>query len=152
MSENESTEVTETETPAPEGNGPKELREALKRANEEAAKYRSIVMKDVYGQAGLDPEKGLGKAIAKEYKGEPDVAALLEYAQTEYGYEAPSQPENPAQPQIQQGTRQAEQIAAVTQSVVPDAPAEAQQKAESERDWDTAGRIKADKLRSMMGR
>ena len=149
MSDNETTNVTETEA---EGNGPKELREALKRANEEAAKFRSIVMKDVYAKAGLDPEKGLGKAIAKEYKGEPDVDSLLAYATEEYGYEAPNAPENPAQPQIQQGTQAAEAVQQITQSVVPDAPAEAQRKAEAEGDWDTAGRIKADKLRQLMGR
>jgi hypothetical protein len=143
-------EVEESPEPVDEGNGPKELRAALKRTNEENAELRGLLMKDAWTAIDLDPERGLGKAIAKEYKGQPTASALAEYAATEYGHNVPDAPENPAEPVITDATAQAEAIRNVTQPVVPDAPEEARRKAEAERDWDTAGNIKANKLRRMM--
>ena len=65
--------------------GPKQLRDALKRSQEENAELREILMQDAWAKVGLDPTQGLGKAIAKEYKGKPTAEALAEYAETEYG-------------------------------------------------------------------
>jgi hypothetical protein len=151
MSDTDTVEVDETdEETQPEGNGPPELRKALKRKTEEAAKYKKIVMADVYKTAGLDPSKGLGKAIAKEYDGEPTAEALIAYAGEEYGYEAPDVPDNPVAEEIVVAQAEADAIRSVTQPVVPNTPQEARREAEASRDWDAAGRIKADQLRKIM--
>lgn len=130
--------------------GPKQLREALKRSQDEAAEYRAELMESAWEKIGLNPEVGLGKAIAKEYKGKPTEAALAEYAASEYGHNVPDAPENPAEPEIKAGTEVQETVNAASTPVVPDVPEERQRKAEQTRDWDTAGRVKADKLRKMM--
>jgi len=64
MTTKEIEEVTESETP--EGSGPKELREALKRSNEDRDKYKGMALQDAFSKVGLDTSKGLGKAISKE--------------------------------------------------------------------------------------
>lgn len=150
------TEIEATETPveveaeAPVESGPKELRDALKREKAENKKLREIAMKDAWAKVGLDPATGLGKAIAKEYKGDPTAEALGQFAADEYGHNAPEGPENEQQPAIETGTVLQEQVQSESKPVVPNAPEETRRKAEAEGDWETAGRIKADKLRKML--
>lgn len=80
-------QVDEQVTGEVPGTGPKELREAYDRMKRENAALRGQVMGTHLSNIGLDPEVGLGKAIAKEYSGELTVEALAEYARTEYGHE-----------------------------------------------------------------
>lgn len=150
------TEIEATETPAEdeaqptEAGGPKELRDALKRTQDENKELRGILMEEAWEKVGLNPEEGLGKAIAKEYKGKPTAEALAQYAADEYGHNRPEAPENEAQPAIDQGTEIQDSVQASSKPVVPDAPEETRRKAEAEGDWATAGRVKADKLAKMM--
>jgi hypothetical protein len=44
--------------------GPKQLREALKKSQAEVARLQSQAMTDAYAALGLDPEQGVGKAVA----------------------------------------------------------------------------------------
>lgn len=150
------TEIEATEeTPAEETTqvveqGPKELRDALKRTQAENKELRETLMAGAWEKVGLNPDEGLGKAIAKEYKGKPTAEALAQYAAEEYGHNVPDAPENEKQPAIDNGTQLQERVQSESKPVVPNAPEEIRRKAESERDWDTAGRIKADKLAKMM--
>ena len=82
------TEATE-QTEEVEGSGPKQLRDALKREKEKNARLTSIALGNAFKQVGLNPEKGLGKAIAKEYEGDPTAEGVAEYAKTEYDWEVP---------------------------------------------------------------
>lgn len=152
--------TTEIETPAEETpveeatqvveSGPKELRDALKREKAENKELREILMEDAWEKVGLKPDEGLGKAIAKEYKGKPTAEALAAYAAEEYGHNVPDAPENEKQPAIDAGTDLQERVQSQSKPLVPDAPEEQRRKAEAEGDWDTAGRIKANKLAKMM--
>lgn len=87
-----------TDTPETDEGGPKALREALERAKAEAAEarkeanaYKVRALEAAFREAGLDPAKGVGKAVAKEYDGEVTPEAIRAYAESEYGWEAPSQ-------------------------------------------------------------
>jgi len=116
------TEEVVNETPVvPEA--PKELRDALAREKDTSHGYRVQLMSSAYETLGLSPETGLGKAIAKEYTGEPDAEAVAKFAKEEYGYEAPETPEK-----------------------------EALTKAEAEGDYATAGAIKAKRVEEMFRR
>lgn len=134
----------------PKADGPPELRAALKAANARNAKLEAIVMKDVYAAADLDPTKGLGKAIAKEYDGEPTIEGLAEFAKAEYGYDVPEQPDNPVAEQVVEATATADAIRQVTKPVVPDSKDETRRKAEAEGDYETLSQIKGDQLRNLM--
>jgi len=149
MNETEATPIEDVADEASES-GPKELRDALKRTQKENAELREILMEDAWAKVGLDPSVGLGKAIAKEYKGKPTADALAQYAAEEYGHNVPEAPENEVQTQVDHGTAIQDRVQSASQSVVPNAPEETRRKAEAEGDWETAGRIKADKLRKML--
>jgi hypothetical protein len=148
MIDNEATPVEEE--PHDVAGGPKELRDALKRTQQENAELREILMEDAWAKVGLNPKEGLGKAIAKEYKGKPTAEALAQYAAEEYAWNVPEAPENEIQPQVEQGTQLQERVQSESQPMIPNAPEETRRKAEAEGDWVTAGQIKADKLRKLM--
>lgn len=149
MTTKEIEEVTES---TPEANGPKELREALARSNEDRDKYKGMALADAFSKVGLDTSKGLGKAIAKEYEGDPTPEALAEYAETEYGWEAAETPENPAAPQITQANEKLENVQNESVSTEPKTESEAITKATADGNLQEAGRIKAGQLREMFSK
>ena len=74
--------------------GPKALREARDRAVAEAKEARqresetkAQLMVMSIRAAGLDPTKGIGKAVARTYEGEPDADKIIDFAQAEYDWE-----------------------------------------------------------------
>lgn len=142
------TTTNENEQPS----GPPELRAALDRKTEEAKKYRGLLMQSAFSSLGFDPSKGLGKAIAKEFDGEPTVEAISAYAAEEYGWEPPSKEETPpVQPTPQQAIQQPAQQR-VDQAIQQSTPANANtldqqiQDAEAKGDWITAMSLKTQKL------
>lgn len=146
------TEVVEIDPEAPktpEQNGPKELRDALAREKDLSHKYRSQLLSGVFEEIGLNPEVELGKAIAKEYDGDPTVEALTEYAKTEYGYEAPKSDENPKQTQITDGQKQLDALNTQSTSVTIASENEALKEAQAKGDFATAGAIKARRMEKM---
>ena len=88
----------------------------------------------MFKDAGLDATKGIGRAVAKDiergdYTGEMTAAALVEYAQQDYGWEAPAAPQpDPAQPQpktVEQVAQDGqERLDAVAAHQVPPPPPE----------------------------
>ena len=144
------TEATE-QTEEVEGSGPKQLRDALKREKEKNARLTSIALGNAFKQVGLNPEKGLGKAIAKEYEGDPTAEGVAEYAKTEYDWEVPEGTVNAeaAERRDKQAT-----LEAVESKTVPVksslTPKEAEREAQEAGDFDLAGRIKAQRLAERM--
>lgn len=148
-----SDETTEmTETTEADLSGPKQLREALARTQAENAELRGKLLEGAYEAIGLDPSKGLGKAIAKEYKGEPTKEALAAFAAEEYGHEVAAPPENPAEPAIHEATKVEDKIDAIATPDVPQDRAQRIAQAEANKDYATAGREKADALAAMFQR
>lgn len=154
MTTQETTEIIDseaTDTPTETG-GPRELRDALKKEKELSHKYRSQLMTGVFDEIGLNPETGLGKAIAKEYDGEPTTEALTGYAKEEYGYEVPETPENPKAPAITEGQKQLDAVNTQSQPVTPNSESEALKEAQATGDYATAGAIKAKRVEQMFKR
>lgn len=149
MTEDTTTTEGQAEVDSDDGDDPKvpqELRAAYKREKAENKKLKAQLMDKAYEDAGLDTASGLGKAIAKLYDGEPDTESILAYAKEEFGYEQTKQPENPAQPVIQQQQTALDTINTVGTPVDPQTEVEALAKAEAEGDFETAGAIKAQQL------
>jgi hypothetical protein len=139
-------EITDEQLEDPEV-GPAQLRAALKRERTENAGLRAQQMTTVYAEADLDPMKGLGKAIAKEYDGAMTLEALSAYASEEYGYVVPEAPSNP---QAQMITTEQARLDTAAQGAgsVPVAPTEAQAivDAEAAGDYATAMSLKGDQM------
>lgn len=73
---------------------------------------------------GLDPEQGLGKAIAKEYDGTITQEAIAEYAAEEYGHSYSADATPTPEPNVQAeaiaaATEQQAQIESVSAPVTP---------------------------------
>lgn len=81
--EGESPEVTEAKKLANE-----QLRKHTEAVEKENAALRQQVLNTQLKEIGLSTDTGLGKAIAKEYKGDLDLESIAAYAQSEYGHEA----------------------------------------------------------------
>ena len=144
-------ENTPTETePVVETDGPKQLREALKRANAEIADKDAMLRGIAFSEAGLDTSSGLGKAISQVYDGEATTESILTFAKDEYGWEPVPSPENPQQPVIQQNQQRLDTIQAQSVPVVPVTEDEVLRTAEQEGDFDTAGAIKAQQLARLL--
>jgi len=79
----------ETTTATAEQTNPNaELRAYADSVKEENKKLRRQVLTTRLEDIGLSIDEGLGKAIAKEYDGNLDLADVAAYAKTEYGHQA----------------------------------------------------------------
>jgi len=151
MAENETAETTETTAQSDEKETGKGLRAQLEKTIAENRKLKAREMARSFDEIGLTPDKGLGKAIAKEYDGEISTEALLEYAKGEYGYEPPEREEQPPiAGQITQEQARLDTVGQAAGSVKTPTQAEILAKAEAEGDVNTSLNIKAQQLETMM--
>jgi hypothetical protein len=109
-------------------------------------------MESSFEALGLDPNSGLGKAIAKEYNGEVSTDALAQYAADEYGYTPPIQEDNPVAGQIQQEQGRLDEVGKQAGSVPTPSRNEVLAKAEAEGDYRTTLGIKGAEVASWFGR
>lgn len=150
MAENETPTEEATDTGDSKDSGPiKQLRAAEKAAREQAAEYRTLLMQNAYTQVGLDPEAGLGKAIAKEYDGKPTTEALAEYAKVEYGHTPPVGSDHPDAAIITGQQAQLDAAAQGAGSIIPPKEADVLAKAEAEGDAATSMAIKGNQVARM---
>ena len=145
MAENEETQAEE-EAPKETGSG---LRAKLEETLAENKRLKQNELNRAFDAAGLDPTKGLGKAIAKEYDGEASAEAVTAYAKSEYEWE-PTAPVDPQVQQIQQGHAQLDQVAETAGSVAQLTPQELLAKAEAEGDVQTSMAIKGQQVAEML--
>jgi hypothetical protein len=97
-----------------------------------------------------EPETGLGKAIAKEYKGDPTSEALLTFAKEEYDYEPAAIPDNAQAQTITTEQQKLDSVTSVSTPVVPLNDQDALAKANKDQDFVAMGKIKSDQLRNLM--
>ena len=144
----------ETTTETPEGQEPeaKGLRKQLNEAHAQLKVHRDRDMARSFGEIGLDPGKGLGKAIAKEYKGEVTTEALTEYAIKEYEFEVPVTPDPQSQQaqQIAQSHAALDGVQSAAGSIAPPTQQDVLAKAESDQNYDTTIAIKGAQLGKML--
>ena len=120
------------------------LRAKLEETIAENRKLKAREMSRSFEALKLEADKGLGKAIAKEYDGEPTLEAIAQYAKDEYGYEPPSPEEqSPMAQQIAQEQAALDQVGSTAGSVIQPTEQEILAKAEAEGDVDTAFAIKS---------
>ena len=156
MSNEETTETTE-ETPKEEPKGLRATIEKqsgqLKDKDAEIAGLTTQLLAPAYEDIGLDPSTQLGKAIAKEYTGAPNVDALAAYAKEEYDYVAPEtrQEQSPESQVIAQGHDALDRIGQTAGSV-PLSPTDGDTLAEAEAkgDYATTMQIKSQQMADMM--
>ena len=76
---------------------PAQLRDALARAKGETAESQTEIIRlqeqatlNAFDRLGLDPERGVGKAVAQTYEG--DLGGLAAYVEAEYDWIGPANP------------------------------------------------------------
>ncbi len=153
MDEANVTTPDETVEVEPTADEPKGMRKVIADQAATIKRQRTLLLEGAYDQLGLQTDSGLGKAIAKEYDGEPTYEALAAYAKEEYGYEgqgAPSQ--HPDAPAIQQGQAALDNVSGEAGSV-PLAPTKNEELSQAERERDNAKtmRMKSEQVASWFG-
>ena len=94
---------------APQEHGVKQMREALdrqadknKKLEAELALYKDKEIDSVFGEIGLETNKGFGKALKQVYDGPINKESIAEFAKTEYGFEPSGQVQNEPQTELEQ--------------------------------------------------
>jgi len=91
----------------------KETREKLAFLEDKVAEYEARERQDVFKAAGLDPSKGVGKAVDMMFEGDLTVDNLKQYATEEFGVEFGQQDriqDNVKQSQVEQSQNRLENI------------------------------------------
>ena len=145
-------EAVEAPSEAAKPEDAKGLRKQLAEAHQTIASQRTDLLTPAYSKLGLNPEVGLGKAIAKEYDGAASFEALAEFAQTEYGHVAPEvQPDaHPQAETIHAEADKLDKVAGSAMSVVPATPADELQQAEADGDYQKTLAIKGQQVAAML--
>jgi hypothetical protein len=146
----ETTEVVEAEAPKDDGKG---LRKQLNASLDREKKYKTQLLDNAYEELKLDPNTGLGKAIAKEYEGEPTLDALAAYAKDEYEYEAPAaeSADHPQAELIAQQQAALDAVGGTAGSVVDPTQGDVLAQAEADGDYQKTMAIKAQEVNSWFG-
>jgi hypothetical protein len=64
----------------------KQMRERMQALEDTNKTLSARVKLSAFKEAGLDPEKGIGKAVYRTYEGDVDPEAIREFATTEYDW------------------------------------------------------------------
>jgi len=63
----------------------KQLRDEFKKLKAENKAFKAQARGTALQSLGLEPEKGIGKAVSKLYEGEMDIASIKDFVQNEFG-------------------------------------------------------------------
>ena len=98
MEENTQQDTTE-EVVDESTDGIKQLREEYKKLKAENKQFKANAMTSALSSLGLEPDKGIGKAVTKLYDGDLTVEAIQEFVAQEFG-EVSSSEQPSQQPDI----------------------------------------------------
>ena len=84
MEENTQQDTTEEVVDA-STDGIKQLREEYKKLKAENKQFKANAMTSALSSLGLEPDKGIGKAVTKLYDGDLTVEAIQEFVAQEFG-------------------------------------------------------------------
>jgi hypothetical protein len=76
-------EQVNTDTPT-EGSI-QQLRDEFKKIKAENKEYKEGIMNSTLSSLGLEPDKGIGKAVTKLYDGKANAESIKEFVQSEFG-------------------------------------------------------------------
>tara|TARA_R100000773_G_scaffold40945_1_gene37205 strand:- start:77 stop:577 length:501 start_codon:yes stop_codon:yes gene_type:complete len=92
-------QVTTEEVEDESTDGIKQLREEYKKLKAENKQFKANAMTSALSSLGLEPDKGIGKAVTKLYDGDLTVEAIQEFVAQEFG-EVSSSEQPSQQPDI----------------------------------------------------
>ena len=92
-------QVTTEEVEDESTDGIKQLREEYKKLKAENKQFKANAMTSALSSLGLEPDKGIGKAVTKLYDGDLTVEAIKEFVAQEFG-EVSSSEQPSQQPDI----------------------------------------------------
>ena len=92
-------QVTTEEVEDESTDGIKQLREEYKKLKAENKQFKANAMSSALSSLGLEPDKGIGKAVTKLYDGDLTVEAIQEFVAQEFG-EVSSSEQPSQQPDI----------------------------------------------------
>ena len=151
MSDQQTNTDTQTDDAA---DGPKALRDALSRRDEDLKAERERSRRLAFKMAGFDPDKGMGKAVWNSYDGESDPDAIVAHAKDEYDWEATA--DQTQEQSTQQTPQQQAQVPAAQQRMQTVADASVAEnalnldqqieQAQRDGDWERSGRLKDQRL------
>ncbi len=98
MEENTQQDTTE-EVVDESTDGIKQLREEYKKLKAENKQFKANAMTSALSSLGLQPDKGIGKAVTKLYDGDLTVEAIQEFVAQEFG-EVSSSEQSSQQPDV----------------------------------------------------
>ena len=125
------------------------IKELEAQVNVGEGQLRAETMHHAYDALKLDPNHGVGRAVATLYDGEPE--GLAEFVRSEFGYQArPDQ--HPMAAQIALGWAQLDQVGNVSGSVRQTTRAERLATAQAAGDFQTEGAILAAQAQEAMDR
>jgi len=139
----ETPDVGDSPTPEPEAKG---LRAQLEASQSRVKALEAKEKVRAFEGAGLDTEKGLGKAIFKEYTGELDKDAVLEYAKSEYDWQVSTESEHPEAQQIVGGQERLDAVTQTAGSIAPPSEAGILAEAEATGDYQKTLSMKAEEM------
>ena len=111
-------DTQDTGTPPVDNSAIKQMRDEMKRKDDKIAEQQAKLVSGYLADIGLSGDKGLGKAIAKDFDGDPTAETVAEYAKTEYEYEKPVD-DNPQAENIDAAQKRADAFAGSSGSMQP---------------------------------
>lgn len=153
-----SEQQAETPVETPEENTPAWFRDQMSKKDAENAELQKQLnrqkvklMGATFNEVGLDPTKGLGKAIAEKYDGEPDAEKLRAFAIEEYDWQPPATPEQEMNAAINEAQARVNQAQAGAESVNTSIIDTQIDEAESRGDFATAIALQVQRYRQQKG-
>ncbi len=126
------------------------LRKQLEKALEENRGLKADKRDEILAGIGLDPETGLGKALAEKFDaGDATIENLAEIATNQYGHVV-LEGEHPMAQQIAQGQKQIDEVGKTAGSIAAPSQSDALAKAEAEGDYATTMAIKGQQMADML--
>jgi len=137
---------------------PGDLREQLKDRDTKISERDATIRSQAFQLAGVDPTKGIGKAIAASYEGDLTAQAIKDYAKSEFEVElktvAPTTDapvitedgDDPDAATVAAKQAEADKIAAQGAPITDETPDQRIARHETDGNWDAAIDEKLDKL------
>jgi len=130
---NENASTTDDQTgESPNVKRMREQIDALKAENEALSARTKL---SAFKEAGLDPEKGIGKAVYRTYDGEISPDSIATFARDEYDWQ-------PQAPGVSESQQRMTALGSVGSAPPPRNRMQEAEKASSEGDWTESARLK----------
>lgn len=140
MSDDQNTDNKTDESP-----NVKQMRETIEQQQKRLAEYEGALRLTAFKTAGIDPEKGIGKAIYRTYEGEIDPDQIKAFAAEEYDYTVENT-NSQSGSNVPAGQRRAQEVMSSGQHENPPSALDKADEAAKNGDWITSAAMKDKEL------